>query len=201
MKQWTAILLISAGLGVFAHGELDFLLDVRPGAINVGGSGDFKAKGPTSVHGETFTEVEKLSSISTFPNIKIGFGYDGVKSYFELLGSLGVFVNDPFQSIFYGVDAAWQYKYRKNLSIGPHAAWLVFPSPEWTGDADIKFSDSMGGMLGLQITLGYDLLFIFSVDYLYIQPFDVEEPGTWRASDNELDLSGISLQFGMRGRF
>lgn len=201
MKRWMAVLLVSAGFAGFARGEWDFLLDVRPGAIDVGSRGDFKVKGSTSVHGETFTEVEKLSSISTFPNVQIGFGYDGIKSYFELLAALGVFVNDPFQSIFYGINAAWEYKYRKNLSIGPHAAWLFFPSPEWTGDADIKFSDSMGGMLGLQITLGYDLLFIFSVDYLYIQPFDVEETGAWRASDSELDLSGISLQFGMRGRF
>jgi hypothetical protein len=204
MKNEWRYALVGALLGVIpiaAQAEWDFLLDVRPGAISVGDSGDFKAKGPTRVRGEEFVEVEKLSSVSTFPNLKLGAGYDAPDWYFEVLGGVGILINDPFQATFFSGDAAWMYKYRKNLSLGPHGALLFFQKPNWGGDADIEFSDSWGGMLGMQVLLGYDLLFVFSVDYLFIQPFDVTEPGQWRASDSELDLSGVALQFGMRGRF
>lgn len=204
MKRRLAIVIMVSvgGLGLTdARAEWDFLLDVRPGAIAVGNTGDFKTKGPTSVRGERFEAVEKLSSVSTFPNLKLGMGYDAATWYLEALGGIGMVINDPFQATYFSGDVAWLYKYRKNLSIGPHGSLMFFQEPNWGGDSDIEFSDSWGGMLGMQLLLGYDLLFVFSVDYLFIQPFDVTEPGTWRASDSELDLSGISLQFGMRGRF
>lgn len=204
MKRTVALVLMAGLLSWLcgdALAEWDFLLDVRPGAISVGSSGDFKSKGPTSVRGERFEEIEKLSSVSTFPNLKIGMGYDSIQWYFEVLGGIGILINDPFQATFLSADFAALYKYRKNLSIGPHGALLFFREPNWGGDADIEFSDSTGGMLGIQLLLGYDLLFVFSLDYLFVQPFDVSEPGQWRASDNELNLSGVALQFGMRGRF
>lgn len=199
--RYVFVLALAGFVASSGRAEWDFLLDVRPGAINVGSSGDFKAKGPTTVRGDEFVEIEKLSSVSTFPNIKLGAGYDSRDWYLEALGGVGIFINDPFQATFFSGDVAAMYKYRKNLSVGPHGALLFFQEPNWGGDADIELSDSWGGMLGMQVLLGYDLLFVFSVDYMFIQPFDVKEPGRWHASDSELDLSGIALQFGMRGRF
>ena len=38
-------------------------------------------------------------------------------------------------------------------------------------------------------------------DYLLAQPFDVTTEGDWVASDEELDVSGVAIQFGIRGRF
>lgn len=195
-----AVVLVSGGQ---AWAVKDIVLDVRPGALLFGGGGDFKAIGQSerTVKGQTVTEVEKLGGVSTFPNLKLGLGVESPTSYFDVTGGGGIMVNDPFRSFYLGVDAAWQYKYRKNVALGPHAGFLYFTDPEWAGDADIEFSQSWGAMLGMQMTLGYDILFVFSVDYLYTNPFEAKPLGDWDISDSELDLSGFALQFGMRGRF
>lgn len=186
-----------------AFSELDIVLDVRPGAILFGGGGDFKAIGQSeeTVRGQRVTETEKLGGISTFPNLKLGVSLDSPTSILDIMGGGGILVNDPFRSFFLGVDASWQYKFRKNVALGPHAGLLYFTDPEWAGDGEVEFSDSWGAIAGMEMTFGYDVLFVFSIDYFYINPFDATPGGNWDISDKELDLSGFALQFGMRGRF
>ena len=198
------VLVLSAAiLPVAAYGEVDLVLDIRPGAVLFGGGGDFKAIGPTerTVKGQTLTEIEKLGGVSTFPNLKLGAGIERPNAFLDIMGGGGVMVNDPFRSYFLGVDASFQYKYRKNVAVGPRIGLMYFTEPEWAGDAEVEFSDSWGAIIGLEMTLGYDILFVFSVDYLYTNPFEAKPLGAWDISDTELDLSGIALEFGMRGRF
>lgn len=199
--RWAAMAVLFSAVPALA--ATDLVLDVRPGAVLFGGGGDFKAIGETeqTVKGRTVTEIEKLGGVSTFPNLKVGLGIESPTTYFDVTGGGGIIVNDPFRSFFLGLDTAWQYKYRKNVALGPHLGLLYFTDPEWAGDAEIDFSKSWGAMLGMQMTLGYDVLFVFSVDYLYTNPFDATPVGDWDISDKELDLSGFALQFGMRGRF
>jgi len=196
------LLLVSAVVAAWspAAAEFDVVLDVRPGAVLVNQSGTFKATGPATLGDRTIEEIEKVSGLSFFPTIRLGGGIDSVYSYWDLTGTAGIMINDPFRSVFFGADTAWMYKYRKNVSVGPHLGLMYFPSPDWSGDGEIEFDSSWGALLGAQLTLGYDILFVFSIDYIYTEPFTATAKEGWE-SDKELDLSGVGLQFGMRGRF
>jgi hypothetical protein len=205
-KQITvAILVVSAILlstSAFAVVK-DIIVDVRPASLLVNWNADtFKIKGPTKFQdGQQFEQLEQPNSVSTVPNLKLGVGIDTGNAYIDLTGGAGMLVNDRFRSVMLDVDAAFQYKFRKNVLFGPHIGLGYFTSPEWYGDADVDFSDSMGVLFGAQLSVGFDILFTFAIDYAYIQPFDVTTAEPWVASDDTVDFSGLLFQFGMKGRF
>lgn len=201
MKSWVRIVICSLMVVCSTFGEWEMILDGRPGAITFGSSENFQAMGPASV-GERRVELyEKTQNASLFPSLKLGVGREGMTDYIEILGTVGVWLNDPFQSPFLGVDAAWSYRFRKNLALGPHVAFLYFLSPSWQGAGDFDISSSWGTMGGCQVALGYDLQFMLSLDYVYLQPFDITARGGWETDSDTLDFSGIAIQFGVRGRF
>ena len=192
-------LLLAAVFSTFA--ATDIVVDVRPGTLLIGGGGDFKVRGTSDTGIGRLNEVEENSSLSTFPNIRLGVGFEEGKSITDVTGLLGVMVNQRFRSLMVGGDASWLYKFRKNVAMGPHLGAVVLTQPEWSGDAEVTFSDSWAMLGGFQMSVGYDILFVFSIDYLLVQPFDVTTEGDWVASDEELDVSGVAIQFGIRGRF
>ncbi|HPG00650.1 MAG TPA: hypothetical protein PLE77_11320 [Kiritimatiellia bacterium] len=192
-------LLLAAVFSTFA--ATDIVVDVRPGTLLIGGGGDFKVRGTSDTGIGRLNEVEENSSLSTFPNIRLGVGFEEGKSITDVTGLLGVMVNQRFRSLMVGGDASWLYKFRKNVAMGPHLGAVVLTQPEWSGDAEVTFSDSWAMLGGFQMSVGYDILFVFSIDYLLAQPFDVTTEGDWVASDEELDVSGVAIQFGIRGRF
>ena len=193
------VLLFAAVFSTFA--ATDIVVDVRPGTLLIGGGGDFKVRGTSDTGIGRLNEVEENSSLSTFPNIRLGVGFEEGKSITDVTGLLGVMVNQRFRSLMVGGDASWLYKFRKNVAMGPHLGAVVLAQPEWSGDAEVTFSDSWAMLGGFQMSVGYDILFVFSIDYLLAQPFDVTTEGDWVASDEELDVSGVAIQFGIRGRF
>ena len=200
-----AILVVSAILlstSAFAVVK-DIIVDVRPASLLVNWNADsFKIKGPTKFQdGQQFEQLEQPNSVSTVPNLKLGVGIDTGNAYLDLTGGAGMLVNDRFRSVMLDVDAAFQYKFRKNVLFGPHIGLGYFTSPEWYGDAEVDFSDSMGVLFGAQLSVGFDILFTFAIDYAYIQPFDVTTTEPWVASDDTVDFSGLLFQFGMKGRF
>lgn len=185
-----------------ADTEVNLVMDVRPGTILLSrDAGTFKVRGPDTSNLGTLTLVEEAGSISTLPNLKLGVGLEREKSLTDITGGIGVLVNDRFRMVVLSVDGSYLYKYRKNVALGPHLGLAFFGDAEWSGDAEVEFSDSQGIMGGLQMALGYDILFIVNIDYLLAQPFDITTLNGWRASEDEIDISGLCLQFGMRGRF
>ena len=200
-----AILVVSAILlstSAFAVVK-DIIVDVRPASLLVNWNADsFKIKGPTKFQdGQQFEQLEQPNSVSTVPNLKLGVGIDTGNAYLDLTGGAGMLVNDRFRSVMLDVDAAFQYKFRKNVLFGPHIGLGYFTSPEWYGDAEVDFSDSMGVLFGAQLSVGFDILFTFAIDYAYIQPFDATTTAPWVASEDSVDFSGLLFQFGMKGRF
>lgn len=181
----------------------DIIVDVRPASLLVNWNADsFKVKGPTKFKdGQQFEQLEQPNSVSTMPNIKLGVGIDTGSAYLDLTGGAGMLVNDRFRSLMLDVDAAYQYKFQKNVLFGPHIGLGYYPTPDWYGDAEIEFSDSMGVLFGAQLSVGFDILFTFAIDYAYIQPFDATTTAPWVASEDSVDFSGLLFQFGMKGRF
>ena len=195
--------ILVSGSAAFALAT-DIIVDVRPASLLVNwNAADFKAKGSTDFgDGQQFEELEQPNSVSTLPNLKVGVGIDTGSAYLDLTGGAGMLVNDRFRSVMLDVDAAYQYKFQKNVLLGPHFGLGYFMSPDWYGDADIEFSDSMGALFGVQLSVGFDILFTFAIDYAHIQPFDVESVAeNWETSDDSVDFSGLLFQFGMKGRF
>ena len=201
-KQVTAaILAVSAILlsgSAFAVVK-DIIVDVRPASLLVNWNADsFKVVGKD---GQQFEQLEQPNSVSTVPNLKLGVGIDTGSAYIDLTGGAGMLINDRFRTVMLDVDAAYQHKFRKNVLFGPHVGLGYFTAPSWYGDAEIDFSDSMGLLFGVQLSVGFDILFTFAIDYAYIQPFDATTTGNWVASDDSVDFSGLLFQFGMKGRF
>jgi hypothetical protein len=177
---------------------VDLILDVRPGTLLLGkNTGKFKVSGD---EGE-FTVIEECGGLSTFPNVKGGVGVDTDRWYLDFTGAIGVLITDRFRSPLGNLDVCAQYKYRRNVAFGPHIGLIYFWDPEWAGSAEMDITKSSGWLGGLQVSLGYDVLFICSVDYLYAEPFDVQTYNGWIANNDEIDFSGLGVQFGIRGKF
>ncbi len=185
-----------------AHAELEIILDARPGAILVGfESGRFEIVGPKETGRGTIYVQEQAGSVSTLPNLRAGIGWDTTRFYSDATGVAGIMLSEYFRCVSLGAGVAGHYKFRKNVSAGPHADLLYFTMADWGGDAEVDFSDSWGAMVGLEMLIGYDIMFTFSIDYLYTYPFDVDAKAPWTTEHDTFDASGVLLQFGIRGRF
>ena len=179
--------------------EYDLLLDARPGTILLGNNtGRFKAEGPA---GRNVVVIEEAGGLSTFPSLRLGVGIDALNTYSDIMGGIGVLLTDRFRAPYFVADASLQYKFRKNVGVGPHFGVLYFLEPDWSGSAPLTFSDSVGFMAGLLVAVGYDIQFVFGVDYVYVDPFEVKGSGDWTVTQDELDFSSLGFQFGIRGRF
>ncbi|MFH0953725.1 MAG: hypothetical protein V1873_05305 [Verrucomicrobiota bacterium] len=202
----SVLLLCAALTSMSPAAEFDFLLEARPGTLIVArDSGEFRALGPSPLepapgHG-TLTVLEEAGGLATFPNVRLGVGAEVGKAYADVTVGGGILVTERFRSLMASVDGSLQYKFRKNISIGPHLGLAYFDTPQWSGDAEIEFSDSWGILGGMELAVWYDILFVFCVDYFYIEPFDVTVRPPWEVTDTQLDFTGPSVQFGLRGRF
>jgi hypothetical protein len=204
IAPWLFILaLVVSGPCLAQAAEFDLILDARPGTLLISEGADLRVLGPDQFDPAQVTIIEEAGTLNTFPNIRLGAGFDTRDWYIDASGLLGVLVNSRYNGVLYGADVAAQYKYRKNVNVGPHLSLMMLPAPEWSGDGEVEFSDSTAWVLGAQCSIGYDVLFVFSVDYMLADPFDVEsgDPGVWLLDEDEVDISGLAVQFGVRGRF
>ncbi len=184
-------------------GAVELILDARPGTLLMSRSADLRVLVPDTFHPEQVTVIEEAGTLNTVPTIRLGAGFDLPDWYCDITGLAGVLVNSRYTSLAYGLDGAAQYKVRKNVNVGPHLSWMAFQAPSWSGDAELDFSDSTAFVPGVEIAVGYDILFVFSIDYMFADPFDVKskDPSVWRLDEDQVDISGLMFQFGMRGRF
>jgi hypothetical protein len=181
-----------------SRAEMDIIIDARPGTLLLGNNtGRFKAEGPA---GELLV-IEECGGLSTFPSLRMGIGLDALQSYFDVTGDVGILLTDRFRAPYLGADASYQFKFRKNIGVGPHFGLMYFMEPSWSGSAPLEFDNSWGFNLGLLVAVGYDVQFVFAVDYVYIDPFKVTDSGDWMITQDELDFTSLGIQFGIRGRF
>ncbi|MBN1510511.1 MAG: hypothetical protein JXB13_00715 [Phycisphaerae bacterium] len=195
----TLCVLLSQTLAPTARGEVDFIIDARPGTLILSQeTADFEVLGPHPTL--PLREVEEAGTLSTIPNLKLGVGWSQPNHFLDLTADLGVLVNERFRAIMVGADVSWEYRFRKNVAMGPHLGYAYFADPEWTGDAPVDMDATWGLLGGLQISIGYDVLFVVSLDYLFADPFDVVVSAPWEGSGGEIDMEGLTVQFGIRGR-
>ncbi len=201
MRTSLAVSVLLCWTAILACAECNFIVDARPGTLLVSQSaGDFEALGPGPER-LGVTELEEAAEFTTLPNLRAGAGWSTDAAHWDLTGQVGYLLNERFRSLVAGLDAAVMLRVRRNIAAGPHLGYIRILDPEWTGDADLDLDPAGALVFGVQAVIGYDILFVFAADYISAEPMDVTTHGDWRSSDDELDISGLSLQFGVMGRF
>lgn len=201
-RKWVVLCVggvLMATVGWSEPAEFDFIVDARPGTLVLSAeTADFEVLGPHPTL--PLREVEEGGELSTIPNLKLGVGWSSARMFFDLTGNLGMLVNERFRALLGGADASAEYRFRKNVAMGPHVGFAYFLDPEWTGDAPLEMDDTWGFLAGLQVSIGYDVLFVVSLDYLFAEPFEIRVRGPWEPSADEIPLEGLAVQFGIRAR-
>jgi hypothetical protein len=144
------------------------------------------------------------SSVYLMPNIAAGPGMElATDFYVDLTVGGGLLVNDSLRSFFVQGILSAAYRASDSLDIGPHVGLLYFTNPEWLDSDNVEFESNIGYLLGLQISMGDKIKYLVSVDFIG-SSFDVSTKAAEVAvegGDKSLDLSGLAVQFGVRGEF
>lgn len=174
--------------------ETDWAVDILPGALLANFSAD-----EFTVTDEG--REEEVSMLSSVPSIAVGMSIERVSGYIDIKGGAGMILNSKFSSFMFFGTAGIYTEIKPSILMGPHITIAQFSGPSWWGDADIEFSDTTGFLVGMHLIAGDRISYLLSVDYLSAS-FDVDTAAsTAVASETELDISGIAVQFGVRAQF
>ena len=174
--------------------ETDWAVDILPGALLA----NFSADEFNVTEDGTQEEVSMLSSV---PSIAVGMAIERDSGYIDVKAGAGMILNSKFSSFMFFGTAGIYSEVRPSILMGPHITIAQFSAPNWWGDADIEFSDTTGYLVGMHLIAGDRISYLLSIDYL-AAAFDVDtEASTAEASEPELDISGIAVQFGIRAQF
>ena len=178
----------------FSHGAIDWVADAMPATIHANFEADaFTARGAGG--------KEVVSLVSSVPSLSTGIAFEFTEGFLDIQGGAGMLLNARLSSyMLYGI-AGLYIESKPSVLIGPHVALTYFTEPEWWGDCEIQFSDAMGFMIGMHVTMGDRISYLFAVDYTAME-FDIEYiPPGWTVNHDTLDMTGISVQFGVRAQF
>lgn len=195
MKSILAVLCVTGigFAGLTASAGSDWVVEVVPGAVVANLAADnFNVTGPNG--------KESLSIFSSIPNVTVGKAFDITEGYIDLKGGAGVLLNSRLGGYMFMGGGGLYLEAKPSILVGPHLYLTYFTEPEWWGDTDIKFSDSTGFMFGFHMAAGDRIGYLLSLDYLSAK-FDVRDRNGADVSEDQLDLSGITVQFGIRAQF
>ncbi len=165
--------------------SVDFIVEARPASLFIVTEGKkFESNGT------------KLSTLYYMPNVDAGVGLGWDRLYLDLTAGAGMLVNDGFRSAFLQASAAAAWAIDTSFSLGPRVGLIHLLNPEWLEDDSAEFDGKTGWMAGLQMSIGERISYIVSADLISAKP-DVQGV----PNRDKLDLTGIALQFGVRGEF
>jgi len=194
VKWFVACLLVSSVLfQARAESDLDFVVNALPATVLLDASGDKFATEDAA--GRRIS----LSEVYTMPNIAAGVGMDYEDFYFDLVGGAGVVINDGFRSFLLQAMLEATYAASDSLSIGPRIGVVYFTGPEWLENDEIEFDEEAGLLVGVSLAMGDKIKYLVSVDIIDVT-FDVDDRAGV-AEDDEFELTGLAIQFGVRGIF
>lgn len=172
----------------------DFVINALPASILIDvGSDKFGVDTPEG--------RAELSNVYIMPNITAGVGLEIEDFYVDIVGGVGIVVNESFRSFLVDVGVTAQYAFTDSFKMGPRLALIYFIDPEWVEGEDLNFDGTWGYMVGLQISMGDRIMYMVSVDLLFAS-FDVGSDDLSLELDaDEVELTGLAAQFGVRGEF
>lgn len=171
-----------------------WLVDIMPGAVLASfDSDEFHVRGQG--------EEEETSLICAIPSIGGGVRYERPSGYLALKGAGGLLLNTRLRAYTLQGVAELMFEIKESAMLGPHVGVGYCFDPDWWGDADVQLDETGMFMGGIQLTMGDRVSYVFSADY-FSTVFDVDSVGAgWVANDDEIDLSGFAVQFGLRLTF
>ncbi len=188
----TAIVLLTLASVGISFGQVDFLINARPASILIDSSGGkFSVEGPDG--------RMSLSQVYAMPNISLGAGIEISDFYIDITGGGGVVINDAFRSFLLQASVAVNYTLSESLIAGPRLGMVYFPSPDWTENDYLDIEESWGLLAGLQLSMGDKIQYLVSVDLIDVT-YDIDLSSGILGED-EMDVTGIAFQFGVRGEF
>jgi len=169
--------------------RVDFVVTALPASLLVDAEGD-----KFSVNGN------RMSNVYMIPSIAAGAGIEVGDFYVDILGGAGLIVNDTFQSFLLQAVVSATYAFSESFNLGPRAGIVYFTDPDFTDDDSVDFDGAPGYLIGLQFSMGDRIQYVVSVDLLTISMDANTDEGS-TASDDSLDIAGLTFQFGVRGEF
>ncbi len=178
---------------------LDFVINAIPAALLIDMSGN--NFGVTDGAGAR----SEASSVYMMPSLSAGVGANvSDRIYVDALLGAGVLVNETLRSFFVQGTISATYHASESLSIGPRIGLIQFLNTEWLDDQElldeVDFDDTTGLMIGLQLAMGDRVRYLVNIDYITMD-FDVNAPEGVTADEDEYELEGLAVQFGVRGEF
>lgn len=179
-----------------ASAEWAWIIDGLPASISAAFEADaFSLTGADAEGGR-----ETMSLFTSIPTLGAGVSMDMPAGYAAVKAGFGPLLNTRLRAMMVYLDAEALFEVQRSVMIGPHAGLTRFSAPEWWGAADIDISDTTGYWIGLRLAMGDKISYVLSVDYFSLA-FDVAPIAPWEASDAEINMSGLGLQFGVRAQF
>jgi len=187
-----AVLTLWAGIAG-AQSDFDLIINARPASLLIDMDG--KKFAATGADGQRVS----LSNVYMMPNIAAGVGLDVNDFYLDLTGGAGVLINDNFRSYMLEASAALNMLLSESCTLGPRVGLVYFFDPEWTENDDVEFDETTGFLAGVQLTMGDKIQYLISVDLIDMSMDAELAPGV--DAEDELDFTGLAIQFGVRGEF
>ena len=185
----------SSSSGGGSSHKFDFVLNVLPASILINVDSDkFNVTQPD-------TGKKTLSAVYLMPNLSAGVGTELGSFYVDATAGLGLVVNESFRTFLVEAMISANYAATDSLKFGPHLGLIYFTNPEWVDNSDVTFDGTWGYLAGLQLSMGDRITYLVSVD-LIAASFDAESASPQVGIDSEeLRLTGLAVQFGVRGEF
>ena len=173
-----------------------WVIDGLPASI----SAAFEAEAFSVTGADAEGGSETMSLFTSIPTLGAGVSMDMPAGYVAVKAGFGPMLNTRLRAVMVYLDAEALFEVQRSVMIGPHAGLTRFSAPEWWGAADIDISDTTGYWVGLRLAMGDKISYVLSVDYFSLA-FDVAPIAGWEPSDDEINMSGVGLQFGVRAQF
>ena len=157
---WLASVLLLA-LCPGSRGDVDWLVDILPGtALATLGADGFSVTGADG--------KERLSLISTLPNVSAGCVIELPKVNVDVKLGAGLLLNSKISAYFLQLIVGFGSEIRPSIFVGAHAGLTYFTEPEWWGDTDVEFSDTTGFIVGMHLVTGDRISYLLSLDYAFL---------------------------------
>lgn len=172
--------------------EIYWAIHALPGSVFAHTSDEFVLQGNGVRQGS--------SMVSSMPNASTGIGIEQGKWSAEVTAGVGMILNSSYSSFMLQGTLWGSYEAATSVTVGPHIGLIYLLGPDWSGAADVELADTTGWMAGVHLTMGDKISYLFQVDLISAE-VDAQ-PGTgWSAEGGSLDLTGIAVQFGLKGKF
>ena len=194
-------LLLLEGITYASEVEYSGIVEVLPGNVILGSDIDnFRVDWNKG----TVKYDEEINAKSIYaPSIGVGLDISSRYMKYQFVGGYSYIKNGEFSanSLKFDIAALYSPSEYNRFSIGGHVTTHSFFSPKWSGNADVKFSDTSAIAPGIVALFGDEFIIKASLDYLSGSSFDVRTPVGTTTSQSSLSLDGYMFQFGVMYNF